>query len=520
MPGQDLDRIVERRRDARELAGTRSRGSRGGPRLREQTTRVGDVVVVAGIGGPLYGREVELLLGIPPLLSRLEKEEADADDRDDERRRDASGSGRRGPVAPRPAPGRLVPGGGPREGRFVGKPAVEIGQQIGGRLIAGRRQFFEALADDGGEAFPIGRLHAPIPPAGSRDGDQPAVAPFLEEPGRVEEAAMSKRLFSAEQFLQHEPQSVDVGAGVDRRRPGGGTGGHHGSQLLRAHVVQRSEQLAGGGLHGRRLRCKAVVRRPRDAEIDHLGTAVVADEDIAGLEVPMNHTAQVAMKHRGTDGAQQLHAIAHREPLFHRILRDRQRVGHELHHEKRRGQAAADERAERINLRDVRMLQPGEHVCLALETPQARRGDEPVPHQFHGHRPLGRRLHRLVNAAHPSGRNQPHDRHAAEIRARRQVDLVLGRKTEMVRRSGQAGCVCSKECVVSMPGQHGRSLQLAARRFTPGTAAPGFAEAWHPGPRRSREFAAAARAARKRPAPIVHNRRGSANAATGSGRQE
>ena len=91
-----------------------------------------------------------------------------------------------------------------------------------------------------------------------------------------------ERVLSDEQFVQEQPQRVDVGPLRQRRAR---------QQLFGRHVVGRPDQ---------RVR-HAVEARDRDAEIGDAHLTVFVDQDVGGLQVAMQHAAGVR---GGEPGAQ------------------------------------------------------------------------------------------------------------------------------------------------------------------------------------------------------------------------
>ncbi len=74
-----------------------------------------------------------------------------------------------------------------------------------------------------------------------------------------------------EELEENDSQGVEVGLG----------GGHLASGLLRRHVAHGAEDVP-------RLGDLALGEGSGDAEVDHLGLAVLAEEDVQGLDVAMD----------------------------------------------------------------------------------------------------------------------------------------------------------------------------------------------------------------------------------------
>ncbi len=86
---------------------------------------------------------------------------------------------------------------------------------------------------------------------------------------------------------ENHAQRVNVGTAVEPARVAG--------ELFGAHVGERAQQLAGPRLaHGRQ---NVGGRDVSNAEVEHLGLSRFLDQNVAGLQVPMNHPPFVGMLH-------------------------------------------------------------------------------------------------------------------------------------------------------------------------------------------------------------------------------
>ena len=116
-------------------------------------------------------------------------------------------------------------------------------------------------------------------------------------------AAAAPRQISKEQLVRQHPPGELIGAAVDDLA----------AQLLRSHVRERSggaRALRGAPrrmpwIAARPRRRRAITRRlggrrhrARDAEVHHLGRAVVANHHVLRLDVPVDHAALVRGRQR------------------------------------------------------------------------------------------------------------------------------------------------------------------------------------------------------------------------------
>ena len=161
---------------------------------------------------------------------------------------------------------------------------------------------------------------------------------------------------SGQQFVEHHADGVDIASRVDRRRIA--------EDLLRAHVGERAHQLSFTRVQ--RVR-RLSLEQAGDAEVEHFRLARAIDEDVARLDVAVDDAAIVRVLDGVADSRDEL------EPRrdIERVRRDvlaQWRALDELHGEVRL-RCLADLRGPGlVDLRDAGMLQPAEHLRLALET--------------------------------------------------------------------------------------------------------------------------------------------------------
>ena len=103
-----------------------------------------------------------------------------------------------------------------------------------------------------------------------------------------------------------------------------------------------------------------------EAEVQHLDGAVVADFDIRGLQIAVHDAVLVRRVERAGHLRRDGHRLRERDRPSSDTVRQRGAVD-EFHHDRRNGGRLL----EPVNVRDVRMIQPGERLRFALESAQA-----------------------------------------------------------------------------------------------------------------------------------------------------
>jgi len=148
------------------------------------------------------------------------------------------------------------------------------------------------------------------------------------------------------------PEAVDVGPRVGLGEASLGLlGGHerqraHGQALLRDRRVVRPDLLGLG-----------------QAEVQHVRLAVVADEDVGGLQVAVDDALSVGEGDGPADGEHQLQDLPPRQVVGADVPVQRHAVD-QLH----RVVVRAVVQPAAVHARDVRMLQRGRQLDLPLET--------------------------------------------------------------------------------------------------------------------------------------------------------
>ena len=168
-----------------------------------------------------------------------------------------------------------------------------------------------------------------------------------------------------QQLEQHAPERVHVGAHVEVART---------PQLLGTHAGQRADELPVLGPR----ECAVPPRgRARDSEVDHLGHPVGVDEQVLGLEVPVQDAVSVGVGHGPQHVDEEREPRAEAEVLLSRIGHEVEPVLHVLHRDE--GQLVpllpdpAPVRAGFIQASDRRVAQPREHLGLVVEARERRR---------------------------------------------------------------------------------------------------------------------------------------------------
>ncbi len=234
--------------------------------------------------------------------------------------------------------------------------SLEISLEGFGRLVTAVAILLHRLADDGLEVAP----EAPVDCGEGRRRLLPDDLRGLEERG----AAEVKGGAVGEQFIENRTQRVDIASAVEV--------GRCAVALLRTHVLHSPQQLP----HLRLLRRhrQIGVGRPGHAEVDHLRLAGSIDEDVAGLQIAMDNTLEVAVVNRIADLGKEPKPLLNGEPGIAAVLSDPLRLGDELHRKIGRRLPALTGRLlvvrpGLVDLRDVGMAQAAEDLRLVLESP-------------------------------------------------------------------------------------------------------------------------------------------------------
>ncbi len=196
-----------------------------------------------------------------------------------------------------------------------------------------------------------------------------------------------------EQLVEHDTQRVDVGGC-----------GHQ----LAAHLLGRGVlgcEHAHAGLREPRLH--ASVQRVRfeqlgDTEIEQRDLALRGDEEVRGLEVPVDDEVAVRVRDRLAGLLHQPQPLRHAQSPCVAVVVERLAV-HVLHREPRRaGVRTGVHHAGVEEPRHVRVIEPSEHAPLDEEARHALGRSEPAAHDLERHFSPYVVAHRQVHGAHPT----------------------------------------------------------------------------------------------------------------------
>ena len=157
-----------------------------------------------------------------------------------------------------------------------------------------------------------------------------------------------------------------------------------------------------------RDRRRIIVYRSRDTEIQNLWLSGLIHQDVARLEVPMNHAALVRVLNGIANLANQRESFAHTE--FKRVGIVSQRLAlHELHGEIRLVSKRGISRARLINLCNARVVKPPQNLRLVLKPLERFAGGVTWPKGLEGNSSPRARLLSLVHHAHAALADQAND---------------------------------------------------------------------------------------------------------------
>ena len=145
---------------------------------------------------------------------------------------------------------------------------------------------------------------------------------------------------------------------------------------------------------------EACSRRRGDPEVEDLGLAVLADEDVAGLEVAVNDAALVGVLDGIADARDQLHALGDAQAAILGEFGQRRPV-HEFHRDERRRRLVARMRG--VDIGDARVVEVREQLGFDHESALDGAREELAPQ--HLERDDSRRmpLMRQMDDAGPAG---------------------------------------------------------------------------------------------------------------------
>ena len=243
--------------------------------------------------------------------------------------------------------------------------------------------------------------------------DLQALQDHLLQPRR---AVFAQRTRRHRVHVQALAQAAHGLGGTERALPGGEVVEHHAQREdVAARVVARELHLLGRHVRARAQRqAEFLVQQvgqlvvARQAEVHQHRGAVVAEHDVAGLDVQVHQVLAVQLVQRGGDAGADLGDLLHRQ---RRVVQARaQRVaGDALHHDV----GLAREVAARHELRHVRAVQRRQDHLLDLEADDAGRVLAALDARH-----LHDQRHRLAGVSVTvHARHAPQVRHAAHVQA-------------------------------------------------------------------------------------------------------
>ena len=242
--------------------------------------------------------------------------------------------------------------------RLAAEMAIDVfGQPAGGGVAAGRFLLQCGQHDRVEIAGELPALGEPFSGAAARI-DHPARWRrdlLVDDPLRLlpSQALQPVRRTPGQELVQQHPQRVDVACGGDR----------FAAHLFRAGIARRHRPrelrvLAGGG---------AVLRIEQrgDAEVEQLRHAGVRHQDVAGLQIPMDHPVLVRVIDRFAHRAKQLEPPLDRQPILAAEDVDGQAL--DILDDEIRAAVLAAAAVEQH--RDIRVIQVGQDLTLVQEAP-------------------------------------------------------------------------------------------------------------------------------------------------------
>ena len=152
---------------------------------------------------------------------------------------------------------------------------------------------------------------------------------------------------TGERFVHEHAERVEVGLGDYVRT----------DALLRCHVLGRTERVAS-------LRERLGARQLAHSKVEDLRRCVVAEEDVAGLEIAMNDALLVRRRERATDADEHRDREAWSDDVLTRELVGEGAPIQALHDDVHR---AVGHLVEVVDARDVRMVDVDLDVGLATQ---------------------------------------------------------------------------------------------------------------------------------------------------------
>ncbi len=276
---------------------------------------------------------------------------------------------------------------------------TDVGRQLARRLVPPVLLLLQRLGHD--------RVQIAAERAVNRA--QPARVLLADDANGLRDSLVSEIVGQppTQKLVEHHPQGVDVGPRVELLRVP--------RHLLGAHVGHGADELADVGPDRRHL--DVGVRRPGHAEVEDLRLAVLVDQDVVRLEVPVNDALEVRVLHGVAHLDEEFQTLMGAEALGLRVVQQRPALD-ELHGEVGLRALPVVERARVVHLGDVGVPQTAQDLRLVLEATQRRARDEAATQDLQRHQPVRVILHRLVDRAHPARADDPAKLVAADRSAR------------------------------------------------------------------------------------------------------
>jgi hypothetical protein len=293
--------------------------------------------------------------------------------------------------------------------RFAGQVAAHVVAQGARAGVSPDRLFCQAFARD----------HGHVAPQCPTERRKRRGLLLLDDPHDLVDGLLLDVIggLSGEQFVEHDPEGIHVRADVDVIRIA--------PELLRAHVLKRADELADARLDGRQGHVR--VGCPSHTEVDHFRLARGVHQDVAGLEISVDHPLLVTMSHGIADASEEVEPSSGRQCQLVGVFREGPCIRDVLHHEVRHRSTAQSVHAHGVDVGDARVLETAQDLRLVLEPPEQRRQGKAGTHHLHGHRATGLFLLPFVHAAHASLGDQPHDRHATDVASQEWVAFRIRR---------------------------------------------------------------------------------------------
>ena len=335
-------------------------------------------------GVAFLGRDPPLSIGFDFRLLCLHREHRDPHHRRDEARSDARHGRGGGLVFPGQTHDAVPEAGRHRSDRVARQIPSYVGGEFAGARITTGLVLLQALAGDDAdvlsECLVDGRDRCRILLPDDR-GDL-GQDPLLELVGGL----------AGEQLIEDDAEGIDIAAHVD--------GEGIGVELLRAHVLVSADESADVGLHARQGYVR--VGRLGDTEVDHLWLASSVDEDVAWLQIAVDHPLLVAVGDGVADFLKESEAGLIGKLEVFGILSDRLCAGDVLHHKVGLGSGAVAMRARGEDLPDARVGKLSEYVGLKLKASGHLVGFDTRLDDLHGHGASWTLLDALVDPPHAS----------------------------------------------------------------------------------------------------------------------